>query len=359
MSKNSKIQQDFIDIQNELKTYIESAENLPLMSVVKDPMVVPNIDHLAAAYKEVENLKTIKKNIKRIQKLKKKNIQVSAISTSKDHAENLNGTSESEILTKPESYMISKPETTIFSPGYVDTEITKEKMYDSFKVHMKKLSEIPRFNSPQPTFVRNLTASASHQHLIKKIEKAESPAQKETNPRMLSEITGASTFRNGILRNVPPHIERRNPNPFNFSARGVSEKKESLYARRNEFNGEYKQGDYSNGEYKQGDYIKNTEYNKNSEYIKNTEYNKNVEYPKDEHVPRDYSKNEYNKANDFPKANLYSKDYPSNEFKRDFVPNEYKRQFSPGNREFNKKDINGNSNFDGHKSYKEEGPFEG
>lgn len=195
--------------QKMLSKYIQEVEEMPLIALMRDPLVVNLPDDFAEAYLELENVKKIKKTFKKMRKITKIDTEM----FSKIRKEDLCYTeilSYADDLTKP-VIPFQKP----LSPEYQamfplrdlprQSEITKDTVMSIFRDHMKTIAAIPRHTVEQPTFSRNLSTSTSHSNYIKKIEKNET-GTKDTppqQPRTVNAITGSASFKNGVLKTMP------------------------------------------------------------------------------------------------------------------------------------------------------------
>lgn len=201
-SKDFALKKEFIDLQLELRKFIDETELFTLNDIIKDPLVVHSLDDYNNAYNEMEDIKKIKRTLKRLLKMRKTNVDINAalsmIQSIPNEAVPVQEKKEtihfSNAFTFKNSFFTLKPIKT-------EKEADKDKMLQMFKAHFKKIEPLKKIHIPKISVNRNLTASSSHSHLFKKIEK--SIEQSETTaPRNGTEITSNASFRNGVIRSV-------------------------------------------------------------------------------------------------------------------------------------------------------------
>lgn len=196
-SQDFTIKKDFIDMQLELKKFLEETDMFTLSDVLRDPLVVHSIEDYAAAYRELDCIKRINKTLRKLPKIKKRHVSLHSIIEGIDAFPSKAGGS-SRI-----SFANSGLKRSLFTLNSVKPgkELTKDKMVHLFKSHMKQIEAIAGFTIQKPVFSRNLSVSSSHSHLMKKIEKTGDFSQGVLQ-KGGSEITSTTSFRNGILRST-------------------------------------------------------------------------------------------------------------------------------------------------------------
>lgn len=198
-SQDFKIKKDFIDMQQELKKFLEETDVFTLSDILRDPLVVHSVEDYVAAYGELDNLKRVRKVLKKLQKVKKKHVDLHNIIEGIDAFPPK--ATESQRIYFSDSGL--KRSLFTLSSAKSDKELTKDRMVQIFKNHMKIIDSITGFTIPKPVFSRNFSVSSSHSHLMKKIEKTGDFSQ-GVHQKGGSEITSTASFRNGILRSTAP-----------------------------------------------------------------------------------------------------------------------------------------------------------
>lgn len=196
-SQDFRIKKEFIDIQLDLKKFLEETDVFTLFDLLRDPLVVHSIEDYAAAYKELDELKKIRKTLGRLLKVKKR--QVSLQNIIKDIDPFTHKTEDSPRVCFPDD--CSRKSLFALNPVMPDKELTKDRMVQLFKEHMRSVESIGEATIQRPVFSRSFSTSSSHSHLMKKIEKSGDLSQ-SVFQKGGSEITSATSFRNGILRNA-------------------------------------------------------------------------------------------------------------------------------------------------------------
>ncbi|KAI4291897.1 hypothetical protein PAPHI01_1171 [Pancytospora philotis] len=199
-----KMKRAFIEKQMALLQYLEEAERLALVDLIHDPLVVHRVEDYAAAYKEQNDVRRIKRVLKSMYKLKRKGGNIS------QYIERL-----STVLPPPAAE--SAPERVAYTarrnarpalfplvPMPEPTALTRENATRDFKEHIRRINSFPKFKIQYPSFTRSLTVSPSHSQLIRKIDKQEGlPPKEQPQPSCtLNEITSPTSFRNGVLKSV-------------------------------------------------------------------------------------------------------------------------------------------------------------
>lgn len=223
-SQDFKIKKEFIDLQLELKKFMEETEVFALKDILKDSLLVHSIENYVDAYKEFEETKRIKKVLKRLLRLKKKNVNLG------DILEKMEPTPKRE----EEDHKMHFSETDLKNNYFklrqpaVVQKPSRDRMLQLFKSHMKKIEYFKKISIKSPVCTRNYTISSSHSHLIKKIEKSNDYGLTAQHPtgRMNNEITTNMSFRNGVLRNPSsqeknvktPNVVKANRSPVQASS---------------------------------------------------------------------------------------------------------------------------------------------
>lgn len=205
-SQDFKIKKEFIDLQLEIRKFIEEANRFTLRNLLKDPLIVYPMDDYLKAYREDIYLKKVVRTLKKLQNLRKKNINISEIleklqPLEKDEEPIREGPSEIKSAFKLKSVK-NKP------------AATNERMIQIFKSHMKRVATLKKYKIHKPTISRNFSVSSSHSHLMKKYEKV-NDLMSNQSPKQVNEITSNITFRNGVLK--PSTMEKplnRTPSPM-------------------------------------------------------------------------------------------------------------------------------------------------
>lgn len=194
-----QMKKEFIEKQLALKRYADDVERLALADIIRDPLVVHTLEDYAEMYREQDNLRQIKSTIKNLYKIKRKNVDISPLLRSLEVPNVVEERSDMLCIkanpSDSERRSIFRPIAARGAPTY-----SKDLALGDFKRHLKRISGIKKLPITQPTFTRTLSVSTSHNHLIKKLEKQDSPAVKESVSRPTNEITSATSFRNGILK---------------------------------------------------------------------------------------------------------------------------------------------------------------
>lgn len=205
-AEDFECKKEFVERQQELKRYIDNVERLALIDIIRDPLVVHSLEDYAEAYREQDNLRQIRSILKSLFKIKKKNVDILPVLKSMasegqpalDTAGNARKMKISQ--TAYEKKSIFKLNTPAEAPVF-----SKETAMAAFRDDVRRACSMPRMSIQQPTFTRSLSVSSSHGHLIKKMEKTESPGLKNVpQTRVTSEITTATSFRNGVLKSMNP-----------------------------------------------------------------------------------------------------------------------------------------------------------
>jgi hypothetical protein len=205
LSNDFALKKDFIDLQIELKRFVDETGLFTLQDMLKDPLVIHNLEDYVNAHKEQENIKKTKKILKKLLKFKKKNInllpfiqemlmndvvEIVENKTSKSHV------FKNEFLNFKSSIFTLKP----------IKSVENEKSINTFKSWMSRLENIKKYQINKPILTRNFTVSSSHSQFLKKIEKGNEKANEnvvKSSPlqKMGNEIMSTASFRNGILKN--------------------------------------------------------------------------------------------------------------------------------------------------------------
>lgn len=202
-SQDFAIKKEFIDLQLELKKFMDESELFTLQDFLKDPFVVHSLEDHLNAYKEAEDIKKIQKVLKKLLKYKKKSINLNSALQNLQKQYLTPKTIESK--NEPMPQVSPKTDFNInggfFSLKQVnlEKELSKEKMLQIFKTQFKRIETLRKIPIPKVIVNRNFSVSTSHSQLLKKIEKnTDLATQKSPN----NEITSNSaTFRNGVMRN--------------------------------------------------------------------------------------------------------------------------------------------------------------
>lgn len=217
-SQDFQLKKEFIDIQLELKKFLEETDVFTLKDILKDSLIVHSLNNFIDAYKEAEEIKHIKKVLRKLLKLKKKNINIGEIlknlepSCAKSHP--------APKITFPEMDF----KDSYFRLNQVKQPLApqRDKILHRFKNHMKRLEYYKKINIKAPVISRNYSSSSSHSHLIKKIEKSPDFIPVTPTPgKINNEITTNMSFRNGIQRTVPSgerNIKSSGPSPVTQQA---------------------------------------------------------------------------------------------------------------------------------------------
>lgn len=204
-SQDFAIKKEFIDLQLELRKFMEESELFTLQDMLRDPLVVHQLDDYVNAYQESEDLKKIQKTLKKLARFKKKNIQLSPALHMLEAEAGEESATDEPVETETKAAEPFKNAFTFtggfftIKPVHFERELTKEKMLQIFKAQFKRIEALRKIQTPKTVVNRSLSASTSHTQLFKKIEKGADAAgsQKGSN-----EITTNSAFRNGIMRNT-------------------------------------------------------------------------------------------------------------------------------------------------------------
>lgn len=203
-SKNSSqdfaIKKEFIDLQLELKKFMDESELFTLQDILKDPLVIHSIDDYINAYEEAEEIKHIQKVLKKLLKYKKKNIQLTGAFgiLQPEHTSN-NKTENKATPELPNAFTFTGG---FFSlkPVNIEREPTKERLLQTFKAQFKRIEALKKVQIPKQTVNRNFSVSTSHSQLMKKIERGD--VSSSISPKNTTEITVNSGVRNGVIRNM-------------------------------------------------------------------------------------------------------------------------------------------------------------
>lgn len=222
-SQDFILKKEFIDLQVELKKFVDETSLFTLSDIIKDPLVIHSLDDYINAYKELDDIKRTKKTLKKLLKFKKKNVNLLPFL---QELQALGQNDNPEESKKCESYKVNLNQNFEFKNSLFPLkalkpykELAKERMLQIFKNSISKIENIRKITIPKPVVNRNFTVSSSHSHLLKKIEKntekgnevvQKSPPQQ----KMGNEITTTASFRNGVLKNTGPGEKGMTGVPF-------------------------------------------------------------------------------------------------------------------------------------------------
>lgn len=221
-SQDFTIKKEFIDLQLELRKFLDEAEFFTLSEILRDSTVVHCLDDYINAYNEQEDLKKIQKTLKKLAKLKKKNINLFPAINELEIRRAISPVPvEDEKISFKNTFSLNMCPFDLksFSPS---DDLTKEKMLGIFKSHLKRFEPLKNIQIPKINITRNFSVSSSHSHLLKKIEKG---GESASSPKNGNEIITNSSFRNGIMRNQG-FLEKKpktitSPTPISNSANVV------------------------------------------------------------------------------------------------------------------------------------------
>lgn len=211
-----QMKKEFIEKQLALKKYVDDVERLALTDIIRDPLVVHTLEDYAEMYREQDNLRRIRRTIKSLYRIKRRNVDILPLLRSLEVPNTAEPAGEDVRSIRAGAFDMKKQ--SMFRPISVREPLvySKELALASFKKHLKRIGTIKKLSIAQPVFTRTLTASASHNQLIKKMGKQDSPLPKEFAPRPANEITSATSFRNGVLKPASgPAREAEAPRPQN------------------------------------------------------------------------------------------------------------------------------------------------
>lgn len=206
-SQDFAIKKEFIDLQLDLRKFMDESELFTLQDILKDPLVVHTLDDYANAYRETRDIKKIQRTLKKLLKYKKKNVNLfpALHSLREDYRPERMIVDEKKEEAPAEEPLFQNSFT--FAEGFFSMKqlqpkegLTKEVMLHLFKTQFRRIEPIKKIQIPKIAVSRTFSVSSSHSQLLKKIEKgAELPNSSQKNS---NEIIANSAFRNGILRNV-------------------------------------------------------------------------------------------------------------------------------------------------------------
>lgn len=224
------LKNEFLDLQLEIRRFIDENNTFGLVDLLKDPLVVHSLEDYVNAYKEQADAKRIQKIIKRMLKLKKKNCNISEclakLEPEKEKTE--------KIITSECSgdFDFKEGIFTLKSVDRSDKEKSlqsNENMLNLFKEKFKIINSMKRPNLHKPPVVRTFSISSSHSQLLKKLEKTADPVVRPGPIKIGNEITSTASFRNGVLKNTfvdkvgkmhsspgQPSMESVSPTQVNF-----------------------------------------------------------------------------------------------------------------------------------------------
>ena len=185
-SQDFILKKEFIDLQIELRKFLDETALFTLQDLIKDPLVIHNLDDYVNAHLEQYDIKKTRKTLKKLLKLKKKNVNLQPF---------LEELQKGLVYKEPESSPAFTGKTH-FSEEFEFTnslfslktpkpykETTKEKMLQIFKNSVAKIDNIKKLALPKPAVNRNFVVSSSHSNLMKKIEKNGDMLPKTPPPR--------------------------------------------------------------------------------------------------------------------------------------------------------------------------------
>ncbi|KAM0681407.1 hypothetical protein GINT2_000609 [Glugoides intestinalis] len=199
-SQDFAIKKEFINLQLEVRKFMDEAEFFTLNDMLKDPHVVHSFEDYVNAYKELDDIKRIKKTLRKLQKFKQKGVDLFPALQLIEKPTYMPVKSEvkPKILFKNNFNPADTPFSLKAAP--IERKLTNENMLQIFKSHFKRIALLKKIQLPKINVSRNFTVSTSHSHLFKKIEKG----AETISPKASNEIKTNSSFRNGIMRNQSP-----------------------------------------------------------------------------------------------------------------------------------------------------------
>ncbi|ELA41674.1 uncharacterized protein VICG_01307 [Vittaforma corneae ATCC 50505] len=207
-SQDFAVKKEFIDLQLELRRFMDESAFFALQDILRDPCVVYGLDDYVNAYKETEDIKKIQKVLKKLLKYKKKNVNLlpTLCSLQEGHQpkETVTNEKKEDVSTEKPSFKNVFTFTGGFfslKPVQIEQDLTKEKMLQLFKNQFKRIEPMKKIQIPKVVVSRTFSVSTSHSQLFKKIEKG-AELSASTSQRNPNEITGNSAFRNGVMRNA-------------------------------------------------------------------------------------------------------------------------------------------------------------
>lgn len=216
-SKDFALKKEFIDLQLELRKFIDETELFTLNDIIKDPFVVHCLDDYINAYEELADIKKIKKTLKRLLKMRKNNVDINeALSMIQNIPENKTDIPINDNKINFNNAFTFKNSFFTLKPIKHEKEMDRDKMLQMFKAHFKRIEPLRKIQIPKIVVNRSLTASSSHSHLFKKIEKSNEQSGNAT-PKNSTEITANASFRNGIIRNIDKASRPNVSSPPNYN----------------------------------------------------------------------------------------------------------------------------------------------
>lgn len=205
-NKNSSqdfiLKKEFIDLQIELRKFLDETALFTLQDLIKDPLVVHGLDDYINAHLEQYDIKKTRKTLKKLLKLKKKNVNLQPYLEEIQKNFSIKETESGDLNNKIHFSEIFEFKNSLFNlkAPKPQKEISKEMMLQIFRNSILRIENIKRLTLPKPIVNRNFVMSSSHSNLIKKIEKNNEILSKTPPQKMGNEITANMSFRNGVLK---------------------------------------------------------------------------------------------------------------------------------------------------------------
>lgn len=206
-NKNSSqdfiLKKEFIDLQIELRKFLDETSLFTLQDLIKDPLVVHGLEDYINAYLEANEVKKTKKTLKKLLKFKKKNTNLTPFLQELQENSNVQESPQQKLPKKIHFSENFEFQNSLFGLKAVKPikEPSKEKMLQVFKNSIARLENLRKITISKPLVSRNFVVSSSHSNLLKKIEKSGEAPAKNVSQKMGNEITATTSFRNGILKN--------------------------------------------------------------------------------------------------------------------------------------------------------------
>lgn len=196
-SQDFAIKKEFINLQLEVRKFMDEVEFFTLNDMLKDPHVVHGLEDYINAYKELDDIKKIKKTLRKLQKFKQKGVDLFPALQLVERPVFTPAKKETNSKITFKNNLNPSDTPFVLKTVPVERKLTKENMLQIFKCHFKRIALLKKIQLPKVNVCRNFTVSTSHSHLFKKIEKG----GEAISPKSSNEIKTNSSFRNGIMRN--------------------------------------------------------------------------------------------------------------------------------------------------------------
>lgn len=200
-SQDFKVKKEFIDLQHEVKRFVEETDIFTLKDIMKDPIIAHSLDSYISAYKEQEDIKFIRKTLKGLYTLKKRSIDIHSLLEEISHDTISNNDNNGQVIEPPQDK--------IRDNSLPKEKISNERMIQIFKSHIKRINSYKKYSIQKHIVNRSQSTSASHSHLFKKIEKSTDNTQSPN--KLVNEITLNVSYRNGIMRPTSAENIYRSP----------------------------------------------------------------------------------------------------------------------------------------------------